>query len=71
MEWDVGSATMAHACAAISNICVERYAADIIGAFFHTERAIETPLMTEPASVRIPDGPGLGVIVNREIALRA
>lgn len=70
MEWDVGSATMAHACAAITNICVERYAADIIGAFFHTERAIETPLMNEPARVSIPDGPGLGVEVDREVLMR-
>ena len=66
LEWDVGSAAMAHACAAISNICVERYAADIIGAMFHTERAIETPLITTPAHVNIPHGPGLGVIVNRQ-----
>ena len=69
MEWDIGSATMAHACAAIPNICVERYAADIIGAFFHTERAIETPLMTEPACVGIPEGPGLGVVVDRQLVL--
>jgi len=69
MEWDIGSATMAHACAAIPNICVERYAADIVGAFFHTARAIETPLMTEPACVRIPEGEGLGVIVDRELVI--
>jgi len=65
MEWDVGSATMAHACAAIPNICVERYGADIIGALFHTTRAIEAPLMTEPAHVGIPQGPGLGVTITR------
>jgi L-alanine-DL-glutamate epimerase-like enolase superfamily enzyme len=66
LEWDVGSAAMAHACAAIPNICVERYAADIIGPVFHTERAIETPLDAQPAHVSIPHGPGLGVVVNRE-----
>lgn len=70
MEWDIGSATMAHACAAIPNICVERYAADIIGAFFHTERAINAPLMSERACVRVPDGPGLGVEVDRSLVVR-
>jgi muconate cycloisomerase len=70
LEWDVGCATMAHACAAIPNICVERYAADIIGAMFHTERAIQTPLITQPAQIGVPQGPGLGVVVNRE-ALRS
>jgi L-alanine-DL-glutamate epimerase-like enolase superfamily enzyme len=64
MEWDVGSAAMAHACAAIPNICVERYAADIIGAKFHTERSIETPLISIPAHVDIPQGPGLGVTLH-------
>jgi L-alanine-DL-glutamate epimerase-like enolase superfamily enzyme len=64
LEWDVGTACMAHACAAIPNICVERYAADLIGAMFHTERAIETPLLRQQAHVRVPHGPGLGVVVT-------
>lgn len=67
LEWDVGSAAMAHACAAIPNICVERYAADIIGPEFHTERAIENSLITQPAHVSTPQGPGLGVVVNRKV----
>ena len=61
LEWDVGSAAMAHACAAIPNICVERYAADIIGPVFHTERGIAEQLLVTPATVRVPQGPGLGV----------
>jgi L-alanine-DL-glutamate epimerase-like enolase superfamily enzyme len=67
LEWDVGSAAMAHACAAIPNICVERYAADIIGVFFHTERAIETPLMSQPAHATVPHGPGLGIEVKSNL----
>lgn len=67
LEWDVGCAAMAHACAAIPNICVERYAADIIGAVFHTERAIDQPLVAEPGYVHVPQGPGLGVQVRREV----
>jgi L-alanine-DL-glutamate epimerase-like enolase superfamily enzyme len=64
LEWDVGSAAMAHACAALANIRVERYAADIIGPMFHTERSITRPLMSTPAFVDIPTGPGLGVTLD-------
>ena len=67
LEWDIGSAAMAHACAAIPNICVERYAADIIGPVFHTESAIETSLIAEPGHVRVPGGSGLGVSLVRSI----
>lgn len=71
MEWDVGSAVMAHACAAIPNLCVDRYAADIIGAMFHTVRGISIPLMTQAAHVLIPSGPGLGIEIDREVIQQA
>ena len=61
---------MIHATAAIPNICTEQYAADIIGVFFHTERAIKRPLSDEPAYVLVPDGPGLGVEIKNEIKIR-
>lgn len=61
LEWDIGSAAMSHACAAIPNIAVERYAADLIGPVFHTERAIKASLLSAPAHAIVPTGPGLGV----------
>ena len=64
LEWDVGSAAMMHACRAIPNICVERYAADIIGPVFHIEHACETSLLGDPGFARVPDAPGLGVSLN-------
>jgi L-alanine-DL-glutamate epimerase-like enolase superfamily enzyme len=67
LEWDIASAAMIHACAAIPNIQVERYAADIIGPVFHTTRAIHQPLLTGPALARIPDGPGLGITIDRDL----
>lgn len=66
LEGDVGSAAMAHVCAALPNLSVERYAADIIGPVFHVERSIARPLLVSPAVVRTPDGPGLGVDVLPE-----
>lgn len=64
LEWDIGSAAMAHACQAMPNIRVERYGADIIGVFFHTNRAIKRPLSSQPALVDVPHGPGLGIDVQ-------
>ena len=61
---------MIHATAAIPNICTEQYAADIIGVFFHIERAIKSPLTDEPAYVVVPDGAGLGVELNNEIKIQ-
>ena len=59
LEWDIGSAAMAHACAAHPNIRTDLFAADIIGPIFHTQRAIETPLLSEPATIQVPHTPGL------------
>ncbi|MDX1970680.1 MAG: enolase C-terminal domain-like protein [Planctomycetaceae bacterium] len=72
LEWDLGSAAMAHACAAIPNICVERYDADIIGAYFHTEHAAAPALCLNPGFVTVPQGPGLGLDLDdaRVAALR-
>lgn len=66
LEWDVGSAAMIHACMAIPNICVERYAADIIGPVFHIEHACETSQLGEPGFARASADPGLGVTLNSE-----
>lgn len=61
LEWDIGSAAMAHACVAIPNIAVERYAADIIGPVFHTEHATTPGLDPTSGFVTVPQGPGLGL----------
>jgi len=66
LEWDLGSAAMAHACAAIPNIGVERYAADIIGPVFHTEHATTPSLCPKPGFVTVPQGPGLGLEIDWE-----
>jgi muconate cycloisomerase len=69
LEWDLGSAAMAHACAAIPNIGVERYAADIIGPVFHTARATTPELCSVPGFVTVPQGPGLGLELDRDRAM--
>lgn len=66
MEWDIGSAAMAHVTAALPNIAVERYAADIIGAWFHIEHAMENPPLVKNGLLTVPQGPGLGIVLNRD-----
>jgi L-alanine-DL-glutamate epimerase-like enolase superfamily enzyme len=64
LEWDISSAAMIHATAALRNIDVERYAADIIGPIFHVEHACSPSLLGSPGHVVIPEGPGLGVTLD-------
>jgi len=64
LEWDIASAAMIHATAALRNIDVERYAADIIGPIFHVEHACSPSLLGSPGHVMIPEGPGLGVTLD-------
>jgi muconate cycloisomerase len=66
LEWDVGSAAMAHVCAAIPNIGVDRYAADIIGPVFHTERAALSTLTPNAGFVAVPQSPGLGLELDMQ-----
>jgi L-alanine-DL-glutamate epimerase-like enolase superfamily enzyme len=64
LEWDVGSAAMAHLCAATANIQVERYGADIIGPVFHTEHATTPSLLGAPGFALVPNAPGLGLDID-------
>jgi L-alanine-DL-glutamate epimerase-like enolase superfamily enzyme len=66
MEWDIASAAMAHVTVALPNITVERYAADIIGPWFHIEHAMESPPMVNAGVLTVPQGPGLGIVLNRD-----
>jgi L-alanine-DL-glutamate epimerase-like enolase superfamily enzyme len=61
LEWDVGSAAMAHLAAALVNLRSERYAADIVGSNFHVQRAVTPAPDSNVARYVVPGGPGLGV----------
>lgn len=65
LEWDIGSAAMAHLTAAVPNIAVERYAADIIGPLFHVEHALTRPWDVTNGQIAVPEGPGLGIELDR------
>ncbi len=66
LEWDIASSAMAHLAVALPNITVERYAADIIGPFFHIEHANTTGCSVSGGTLTLPQGPGLGVELDAE-----
>jgi L-alanine-DL-glutamate epimerase-like enolase superfamily enzyme len=57
---------MAHLAVALPNIACEQYAADIIGPFFHTRHAHTTGCVVTGGTLTVPDGPGLGVNLDRD-----
>jgi L-Ala-D/L-Glu epimerase len=66
LEWDIASSAMAHLAVALPNITVERYAADLIGPVFHIEHALSAGCTIRGATLTVPQGPGLGVQLDRE-----
>lgn len=66
LEWDIASSAMAHLAVALPNIACEQYAADIIGPFFHTRHAHTTGCVVTGGTLTVPDGPGLGVNLDRD-----
>lgn len=65
LEWDVGSAAMAHLAVSTPNIRSDLYPADIIGPLYHADRVVKNPLRIEPGFVEVPKGMGLGVELKK------
>ncbi len=70
LELEVGSAAMAHLAISTSNILSERFPADIIGPLYHNERTTTEPFGVHGGIAKVPDGPGLGIKVDRELVAR-
>jgi muconate cycloisomerase len=66
LEWDVGSAAMAHLAVSTPNIRSDLYPADIIGPLYHADRVVQNPLRIEPGFAEVPEGIGLGVELKRK-----
>jgi muconate cycloisomerase len=65
LEWDIGSAAMAHLAVSTPNIRSDLYPADIIGPLYHADRVVKNPLRIEPGFVEVPEGSGLGVELQK------
>lgn len=66
LEWDIGSAAMAHLAVSTPNIRSDLYPADIIGPLYHADRVVKNPLRIESGFVEVPEGRGLGVELKED-----
>jgi L-alanine-DL-glutamate epimerase-like enolase superfamily enzyme len=67
LEWDVGTAAMAHLVVACPNMQVEKYPGDMLGPEYHEVRIVKNPIDIRGPIVTITDRPGLGVEVDWQI----
>lgn len=64
LEWDVGTAAMAHLVVACPNLCVEQFPGDMLGPEYHEVRIAANPIAIRGPLVTIDARPGLGVDVD-------
>jgi len=67
LEWDVGTAAMAHLVVATPNLQVEKYPGDMLGPVYHEARIVKDPIDIRGPVVTITDRPGLGVEVDWQV----
>lgn len=67
LEWDVGTAAMAHLVVACKNMCVEEYPGDMLGPEYHEVRIAKHPLKIDGPLVTITNRPGLGIDVDWDV----
>jgi muconate cycloisomerase len=67
LEWDVGTAAMAHLVVACPNMQVEKYPGDMLGPEYHEARIVKEPIAICGPVVTITDRPGLGVEVDWQL----
>lgn len=67
LEWDIGTAAMAHLVVACPNMQVEKYPGDMLGPEYHEVRIAKNPIGIRGPVVTITGRPGLGVDVDWDI----
>lgn len=67
LEFDVGTAAMAHFVVSTPNMAVEKYPGDMLGPVYHEVRIAKNPLDIRGPVTTITDRPGLGVDVDWQI----
>ena len=67
LEWDLGTAAMAHFIVATPNMQVERYPGDLLGPDYHEVSIAKKPLLINGPFTTLNVGPGLGIDVDRDV----
>jgi muconate cycloisomerase len=64
LEWDIGTAAMAHLVVACPNMQVEEFPGDMLGPEYHEFSIAKNPLEIKGPVVTLSDRPGLGIDVD-------
>ncbi|MBI5761602.1 MAG: muconate cycloisomerase [Planctomycetales bacterium] len=67
LEWDIGTAAMAHLVVACPNMQVEKIPGDMLGPVYHEFRIVKNPIDINGPIVTITNRPGLGVDVDWDV----
>lgn len=67
LEWDLGTAAMAHFIVSTPNMKIEQYPGDVLGPDYHEVRIARQPIVIEGPFTTITDRPGLGVEVDLDV----
>jgi len=67
LEWDLGTAAMAHFIVATPNMQVERYPGDLLGPDYHEVSIAKNPLSIHGPLTTLNTGPGLGIDVDLDV----
>lgn len=67
LEWDLGTAAMAHFIVATPNMKIEQYPGDVLGPDYHEVRIARNPIQIEGPLTTLTPGPGLGVDVDLDV----
>lgn len=62
LETDLGQAAMVGLASSLSAFPVERYACDLMAALFYQSSSVDPPVAYHDGRVRLPGGPGFGVV---------
>lgn len=67
LEWDLGTAAMAHFIVSTPNMQVELYPGDLLGPDYHEVSIAKNPILIAGPLTTLTSGPGLGVEVDRTV----
>jgi muconate cycloisomerase len=67
LEWDIGTAAMAHLVVSNKNMCIEEFPGDMLGPEYHEVRIAKNPIKIEGPLVTIGSNPGLGIDVDWDV----
>ncbi len=70
LEWDLGTAAMAHFVVATPNMQIEVYPGDLLGPDYHEVSIARNPILIDGPITTLGPEPGLGIEVDREVVER-